>query len=193
MIKLEGIYNEVKKFSHLGEKFTENKSHLIANPYKDKPYFWLIALFSPISDDELLKLEEELSIPDEYAKFLTKCCNGFDLFLGTLSLFGYRKNMKRIPSEAIQQPFNIVTTNIHERPKNSKNEYFFFGYYNWDGSLVYINTIDNSVCLCRKDDAAPLYTWNTFESFLESEIKRICSLFNEHGEEKEPDRSTLPI
>ena len=63
-----------------------------------------------------------------------------------------------------------------------------------DGSgLVYINTIDNSVCLCKKDDATPLHTWNTFESFLETEIKRICSLFNEHGEEKEPNRSTLPI
>lgn len=193
MIKLKEIYNELKRFSHLGEKITENKSHLIANPYKNKPYFWLIALFSPITDDELLKLKEELFIPDEYAIFLTKCCNGLDLFLGTLSVFGYRKNMSRIPSEAIQQPFSIITTNVKERPRNSMNEYFFFGSYNWDGSLVYINTIDNHVYLCKRDDATPLYKWNTFETFLESEVKRICSLFNENGEEKVPDSSTLPI
>lgn len=192
-LSIERLYHLVKSFSKLGEKFSENKSYLIGNPYKDKPYYWLIKIFSPITEKELQILREALYIPDIYATFLTDCCNGLDLFLGTHSLFGYRKNMKRIPSEAIQQPFDIVTSNIHERSRNSKNEHFFFGYYNWDGSLVYINTIDNSVCLCKKDDAAPLYTWNTFESFLETEIKRICSLFNEHGEEKEPNRSTLPI
>ena len=193
MNNTERLYHLVKPLSKLGEKLSENKSYLIGNPYKDKPYYWLIKIFSPITEKELQILRKASYIPNIYATFLTDCCNGLDLFLGTLPLFDYRKNMKRISSKAIQQLFDIITSNIHEQPRNSKNEYFFFGYYNCDGSLVYINTTDNSVCLCKKDDAAPLHTWNTFESFLEIEIKRICSLLNEHGEEKEPNRSTLPI
>ena len=193
MITIEKIYNEVKRFSHLGEKFTENKSHLIANPYKDKPYFWLIALFSTISNDELLKLQAELTVPDEYAKFLTQCCNGMHLFSGTLSLSGYRRNMLRTPSEMVQQPFDIRTPNLKERPKNSKNEYFYFGFYKYDGSKVYINTKDHCVYFCQRYDSTPLYKWDSFDTYLESEIKRLCSLMNNDGEKINPDSSTLPI
>lgn len=87
MIKLEEIYNELKRFSHLGEKIIENKSHLIANPYKNKPYFWLIALFSPITNDELLKLKEELFIPDEYATFFDEMLQWVRLVSGNFVCF----------------------------------------------------------------------------------------------------------
>ena len=65
MIEREKIYNEVKRFSSLGEKTTENNSLLIGNPDKKRPYFWLISLFSPISCDELEKLKEKIYLPNE--------------------------------------------------------------------------------------------------------------------------------
>lgn len=193
MITREKIYNEVKRFSSLGEKTTENNSLLIGNPDKKRPYFWLISLFSPISSDKLEKLKEKIYVPYEYELFLMNCCNGLHLFSGTLSLSGYRENMIRIPSEILQQPFNLLTPNIDERPKNSKAEYFYFGFYKYDGSRVYINTNDHCVYLCKRYDSTPIFKWNSFESFLDTEIPRICSLFDDNGEEISPNYSTLPV
>ena len=193
MIEREKIYNEVKRFSSLGEKTTENNSLLIGNPDKKRPYFWLISLFSPISCDELEKLKEKIYLPNEYELFLMNCCNGLHLFSGTLSLSGYRRNMIRIPSEIIQQPFDLLTPNIDERPKNSKKEYFYFGFYKYDGSRVYINTNDHCVYFCKRYDSTPLYKWDSFDIFLKSEIKRICNLMNDLGEKNNSNCSTLPI
>lgn len=181
------------RFLSIGEKETINGSRLIGNPDKNKPFFWLIKIYAKLHSDEILNLVDKINIPDVYRNFLTMCCNGLDLFLGTLSLFGYRENMNRNPEDIIQQPFSILTVNLKERPKNSKEEYFFFGSYNWDGSYVYINKNDNCVYLCQRNDATPTYKWDSFSIFLTTEINRICSLMKDEGSELKPDNSTLPI
>lgn len=187
------LVDSFKRYEHWSRKETENGTLLIGNPHKDKPYWWLIKIFSPISREELNRLKDELHIPDIYSYFLLEYCNGLDLFLGTLSLFGYRRNMIRTPSQVIQQPFNVATINLNECPKNSKQNYFYFGSYNWDGSLIYMDTKDNCIYLCHRYDSTPIFKWNSFKSFLDTEVPRICSLFDDNGEEINPDCSTLPI
>ena len=132
-------------------------------------------------------------IPKVFENFLKNCSNGLNLFLGTLSIFGYRTNFSRIPSEAVQQPFDLLTPNIKERPKNAKDTYFFFGSYDWDGSQLYIDTTNNHVYLAERYILEKKYEWSSFEDFINSEIPRICSLFDDNGEAINTDVSTLPV
>lgn len=189
----EDFLKPVLRFIPLGEKKTKNNSTLIGNPDKKRPHCWIIKLFYPLVNGEISNLEKKIIIPEVYKNFLVNCHNGFDLFLGTLSLEGYRENYIRTVEEVNQQPFDIITSNTWERPKNSKEEYFFFGGYNWDGSLVYINTVDNCIYLCGRYDATPLHKWESFEQFLSAEVERICSLMNDDGTAINPDKSTLPV
>ena len=188
----DNLLKKFDKFKHLSQEETGNGTVLIGNPYKNKPYWWLIKIYSPIAQDNFEEMFSKFTIPREYESFLKNCSNGLDLFLGTLSIFGYRANFSRTPSEAVQQPFDLLTPNIKERPKNAKETYFFFGSYNWDGSQLYIDTANNHVYLAKRYTLEMIYEWSSFEEFINTEIPRICSLFDDNGEEINPDESTLP-
>lgn len=193
MKKISELISLFDSYKKLGTCKTKNKSLLIGRPYEEKPYWWLIKFFAPASKKHIKELEESIKIPDVYKEFLLKYANGLNYFLGTFSLDGYRTNYKRILEEAIQQPFDILTPNTYERPRNAKPEYFFIGSYRWDGSQLYINTLDNHVYFCGRYDATPLKEWNSFEEMLVSETKRILTLFNENGEKIDEAQSTLPV
>jgi len=192
LVDYETFLKPLNRFKSLGEKKSDNNSRLIGNPDKSKPFYWLIKIFFPLGEKELSNLTDEINIPNEYKNFLLNCCNGLDLFLGTLSLFGYRENMNRTFKDVIQQPFNILTVNLKEKPKNSKDEYFYIGSYNWDGSLLYINIKDHSVHLCKSNDATSVHSWESFETFLSMEVNRICSLMKDDGTEIDSEKSLLP-
>ena len=193
MINRSNLLDKFKRYEHWDHKETENGTLLIGNPYKDKPFWWLQKIYPPISYYDFEKISSIIFIPKVFENFLKNCSNGLNLFLGTLSIFGYRTNFSRIPSEAVQQPFDLLTPNIKERPKNAKDTYFFFGSYDWDGSQLYIDTTNNHVYLAKRYTLEKLYEWASFEEFIETEIPRICSLFDDNGEAINPDVSTLPV
>ncbi len=184
--------DKFSKYERWAHKETDNGTLLIGNPYKDKPFWWLIHIFYKVSLEKLNEFtEKQLKIPDVYMDFLVNVSNGFSLFLGTLSLHGIKENYSR--SLGVEEPFDLLTANIKERPKNAKETYFFFGSYNWDGSQLYIDTSNNHVYLSKRYTLEKLYEWASFEEFIETEIPRICSLFDDNGEEINPDESTLPV
>ena len=86
-----------------------------------------------------------------------------------------------------------MTTNLYERPKNAKSEYFFIGGYDWgNGSHLYIDKSNNKVYRCETDNAKPLNEWNTLNEMILSEIDRLIELHNERGELKENVEQTTP-
>ena len=179
------------KYKHWAHKETDDGTLLIGNPYKDKPFWWLIHIFPKVQSNKLKEFSKtKLCIPLVYLDFLEKVSNGLLLFLGTLSLHGIRENYSR--ALGVEQPFDILTPNIKERPKSAKETYFFFGSYNWDGSQLYIDTANNHVYLAKRYTLEMIYEWSSFEEFINTEIPRICSLFDDNGEEINPDESTLP-
>lgn len=183
--------DKFSKYEHWAHKETDNGTLLIGNPYKDKPFWWLIHIFSTVQSTKLKEFSKtKLNIPSVYFDYLENVSNGFLLFLGTLSLYGVRENYSR--SLDVEEPFDLLTPNIKERPKNAKETYFFFGSYNWDGAQLYIDTSNNHVYLAKRYTLEKIYEWSSFEEFINTEIPRICSLFDDNGEEINPDESTLP-
>lgn len=189
----EEIKEKLMKFKCLGYEEREG-CLLIGKPNYLPKFAWLVTIFAPLSQDDYnnMKNTYRINVPSTYKEFLTEFSNGLDIFSGTFSLEGYRKHYKRDES-AILQPFALNISNVYERPKNAKDNYFFIGSYDWDGSTLYIDCNTNHVHLCQREDSTSLYEWNSFEEMLSSEIDRIFSLFTEDGRQIDENQSTLPI
>ena len=187
------IISELKPYEQYGTITQENGTKLIGRAPHIAPMAWLHSIFKglEINDVKITASELNTEIPNDYAEFLT-FSNGLDLFTGTLSLFGRRTSYDRVAEINARQPFAIGTTNLYEKPSNSDENYFFIGYYNWDGSLVFINKLNNKVHRCDRDDAEILNSWIDLTDFLKTEIVRLKSLHNQNGTEKNPDESKIP-
>jgi hypothetical protein len=184
--------NFLDSYRVFGEKRLENGAYLIGRAPHIAPNAWLHSLYTGLSLNEIKELENVLNkpIPDCYRSFLKKS-NGLKLFNTTFCLDGLRRSYGR-GLDDVWQPFDIRTPNISERPKNAADSFFFIGGYDWDGSLLYIDTYTDKVHLCDRDNAISLYEWNDFESMLKSEILRIINLFDSKGKEIDSSISTLP-
>lgn len=193
MTKYYKIHNLISKYSTLGTKITDDGTYLVGNPDNKKPYFWINKVYRRLTEEQIKEFEEkyELIIPNEYKEFLMEFGNGISILTGTMSLYGYRYIFNR--NLDTWQPFSLKTINIDERPKNSKESFFFIGGYDWDGSHLYIDKETSKVHFCSRYDATSLITWNSLVDMLESEISRLYGLFNDRGEEIDEDKTTLPI
>lgn len=189
---LEKVFNILFNYKDLGDKILENKTHLIGKAPHIAPEAWLHCIYPPLKTEEIDFLQKEISkpIPKEYDLFLQRT-NGLNIFNTTLSLFGVRKNYKRDLNN-VWQPFDIVAPNTIEAPPKADSNIFIIGGYDWDGSYLFIKSNDNSVHLCKKENLKSLYSWNSFSHMLESEVKRLTTLFDKKGKEINPDESTLP-
>jgi hypothetical protein len=185
------ILRFLDKYRRLGEKRLGNGTYLIGQAPHIAPNAWLHSIYPGLSLDEIKKLESILNraIPDVYRSFLEKS-NGLKVFNTTFCLDGLRRNYSRNFGD-VWQPFDIRTPNMSERPKNAADHFFFIGGYDWDGSLLYIDTRTEKVHLCH-NDATSLYEWDGFEIMLKSEVLRIMNLFDNQGKELDPSISTLP-
>ena len=175
-----------------GEKRLKNGTYLIGQAPHIAPNAWLHSIYPGLNLNEIKELENILDkpIPECYRSFLEKS-NGLKIFNTTFCLDGLRRSYSR-GLDDVWQPFDIRLPNISERPKNAEDFFFFIGGYDWDGSLLYIDTHTEKVHLCHRDNAISLFEWNGFELMLESEILRIINLFDTQGKEINPRISTLP-
>ena len=181
------------KLSHLGVwNFSQEGGFFIGKAPHLGTRAWLNRIYPKISMTEIEIMENEMHrrITPSYVQFLTSFSNGLGIFHGTLALYGYRYSFKRDETHA-QQPFNLVWLQI-ERPRNSTDDMFFIGTYNWDYSFLYV-TPDQKVHFCHREDATSLFTWDSIEDMLLSEIKRIYTLFDDRGVAIDPKHPTTPI
>ena len=157
------------------------------------PEAWVHSVYPVLTESELNMFQKQLDlqIPEEYLVFLTECSNGLSLYLDSLSLYGIRKNIGR-NIENVWQPYSIFTPNVEERISNADPKLFFFGGYNWDGSLLYFDQSTNLIHRCSNESIEPLNTWSNFGLWLSSEVNRISLLFYPNGVQKNNLEPTIP-
>ncbi len=191
--KYEEIRNLMFKLSHLGVwNFSQEGGFFIGKAPHRGIRAWQNRIYPKISMTEIEIMENEMhrQIAPSYIRFLTSFSNGLDIFNGTLALYGYRYSFRRDETHD-QQPFNLVWIK-REKPWNSTDDMFFIGTYNWDYSFLYV-TPDQKVHICHREDATSLFTWDSIEDMLLSEIKRIYTLFDDRGVAIDPKHPTTPI
>ncbi|QCD41440.1 SMI1/KNR4 family protein [Duncaniella dubosii] len=175
--KYEEIRNLMFKLSHLGVwNFSEDGGFFIGKAPHRGIRAWQNKIYPKISMTEIEIMENEMhrQIAPSYIRFLTSFSNGLDIFNDTLGLYGYRYSFRRDETHN-QQPYNLVWLNRFQRPLNITVDMFFIGEYNWDHSFLYV-TPDQKVHFCHREDATSLFTWDSIEDMLLSEIKRIYTL-----------------
>lgn len=150
-------------------------------------------VFFPITDEDISCLENKMAMPihPDYKWFLQNISNGLHLYMTTLCLDGKRTHYDR--SKYDPQPFDIITKNTLERPKNAKSNMLFIGGYDWDGSCLYVDNNDGSVHLCEEWDVTSLKRWDSFHSMLLDEVTRLKNLYGICGENYSDDIYSLPV
>lgn len=194
MKRIDEIKSLVYKFENLGIERSQNGSILIGKAPFAGVNAWLNTIYPTLEQKDIKELESLLKtpVPTNYKSFLLNFSNGLNILLSTFYLDGIRMQLGR-DVEASRQPYSIITTNIHERPRNAKDNYFFIGGYNWNSSHLYIDTETNIVHYCKRWDATSLFQWTSFEDMLISEIERIYKHFDEEGKELDEDVATTPV
>ena len=121
MNSFEEVKIELYKYENLGIEKSENGTILIGKALHIAPLAWINKIYPVLNEDDILLIENELKteVPLDYKNFLTNFSNGLNIFVGTFSLDGLRKELGR-SVEASRQPFSIFTPNLNERPKNAK-------------------------------------------------------------------------
>jgi hypothetical protein len=153
---------------------------------------YLHAFYDGLTDAEISELEKSIGreIPSELKAFY-KEYNGLDLFSGSISIFGLRKNHARDVS-ATWQPYDLRTPNIDERPMDATSDMVFFGAYDWDGSYLFVRSDGTNIYRCERDSCKPINSWESLEKFCSAETIRLNSLFDASGQQINPDQPTTP-
>ena len=187
------IFDKLENYSFLGKEILSNGRHLIGRAPHIAPQAWLHKFGAGLNEKEIIELELEIKIPipSEFRKFL-KLTNGLNIFVSAFCIYGKRNNYIR-NIENSWQPFDIVTPNTFERPKNAKRSNLFVGTYSWDGSGVYIDVETGKVHYHKRFDATSLLEWDNFGEMLSSEIERIIALFDKNGIKIDPNKPTTPV
>lgn len=174
---------------------TINGATLIGHPDYLKEHWWLMVLYPQLSDEDIELIENRVSVklPDSYVFFLKNISNGLTFQFGDFYLYGYITEYHR--DVEYRQPFDILVPNIDERENihNLKQDCFIIGGYSYDGSQLYIDTNNGKIYLCSNTDSTPLFSWDSFDEMLQSELTRLYDLYSEDGLCIDEDKSTLPM
>lgn len=156
------------------------------------PHAWLHQLYRPLTSAEIDALHASLSrpLPPQYAAWLARA-NGANLFSDALAIFGLRSDYSR--QIGVHEPYNVRTIDLYERPPDSHPAFFFFGGYSaGDGSWLYVDAHDGAVHRCTRRSSSPLNSWPDLATMLVNEVKRLSTLFDATGRQRDPATPTTP-
>lgn len=185
----------LRSYSHLGSRTLTRGmvgTQLIGRiPWRGSEAY-LHVIYSPAQQQWIEDLEKSVApLPDDFRLFLQKS-NGLYLFAGQLAVHGWRRDYSRIGDES-WQPVSLALVNSRfEKPKNATPEQFYIGFYEFDGSRLYIDRSTSRVFRCARRDATPLNEWPDFWGMLQDETTRLSHLFNSQGEFIELECPTTP-
>lgn len=152
---------------------------------------WWHYLFPALTITQQDELQEscKTQIPSSLREFLSHS-NGVNLFSDALCIYGLRLGNDRTSKEAY--PYAMDIPNTFERPEDAKPNHLFIGGFNWDGTLLYMDTETGKVYRCQKRTVKPINEWPDFWTMLLSEAKRIKSLFAPSGSKLDLSAPTSP-
>lgn len=182
--ELSDVHAVIEPARALGSRKLDDGTELIGHVPHVAPEAWLHMLFPPLPPQGIERIEAELGRPlgPAFSSMLA-LHNGLSLFSDSLSIYGHRATVSRT-GDAAWQPFSIRTPNTLERPKDADPSHLFVGSYGSDGSQLYIDVRDSRVYRCSRRSAAPLNRWDDFFGMLNSEARRLATLFDGQGRMK---------
>lgn len=152
-------------------------------------------IYEPLDESSISQLEEMIGKPllPALRTFYGKA-NGLRIFGGKLSIQGLRHdNTRELTDEGMYQPVSLEYGNAMDHPKGYQPEMTFFGWYYYDGSMLYARSDDERIFMCPQHAANPtLCEWPDFETFLLSEAERLASLFDNEGRLIDKDIPSIP-
>jgi hypothetical protein len=187
--KMVSVFSE---YEHLGCKTMKNGAKLFGKVPHFGERAYLHATYPPCPEKGIREIETAvgMKLPAAFKQFLS-LSNGLEVFFGTLSIFGWRKDFKRTEEAVQSQPYSIITPNTVERPTWLGEKHWIVGSYNWDGSPVSFE--EGSRIRVREPETGELVCeWKTFNDFLKTEAVRIREFFDTDGKEIDEDANTLP-
>lgn len=189
---LNAMVSMFSQFEKLGTKKTSNGTVLYGKAPHVGSEAYLHAVFPSCPESGLERIEANVGMPLPPAlRSFVKLSNGLDVFVGTLSIFGWRENFKRTVEAVQSQPFSIITPNTIERPQWIEPTHWIFGRYNWDGTAVCLGR--GAAVTARAPGTGEIRrTWKSLDDFLKTEAQRLRGLFDDQGREIDEESSTLP-
>ena len=177
----------------LGVRRLDNGAELVGHVPHVAPEAWFHLLFPPLEEGEITELERNLgmSLDRVFHDFLSQH-NGISLFSDSLAVYGVRKMLGRRGDALWGQPYDILTPNREERPRNARREHLIVGSYEDDGSLVVIDTRDSSTFRSDRDSITRFNAWKDFYAFLGAEAARLSHLFDRSGKKIREGLPTTP-
>ena len=189
---LDAVMEAASQAAAFGTAPSENGAQMFGHVPHIAPEAYFHIIFPPLDARELADLERSLhcSIPESYRNLLV-VTNGLHLFGGKLTLDGLRTDYSRKPG--IRLPFDLSDPNVHERPRAADPTWFLFGFYSEDGSQAYMDPADGRVYRGNRNLTQPrLNHWESLDDYLEQEIRRMASLFDDRGRLREKSKPTTP-
>jgi hypothetical protein len=178
MKTIQFIRNFVKPFEKLGSR--QLKSGAVAIGQIDKEKF-LHVIFPPITGEQIKKIEKKMGeLPASLRSFLEQS-NGLDCFISNFALEGFRANYKRDVESILGQPYDILTSNVDQRPIYVGEHIVFFGSYRLDGSLLGISRDTEFVYRIKPETGKALNRWKSIDALIRSELPRLGEIYEKHG------------
>ena len=185
----------LSKYSHLGKKYIEETgATMIGHAPHIAPEAYLNMAFEPLSKEEISQLEGRLHkiIPDPYKDFLMNGSNGATVCC-ELFLYGYRRYSDKDKGIIyVFEPYDLEDINCRDWITKPSPNMFFFGSYDWNGDELYMDRESLEIVLCSTPDLTPLYKWKSFDDFLQEEVNRLYTMFDENGVQLNESSSPLP-
>ena len=158
------------------------------------PKAYLNIIFPPAKSEVQNKLIDPLQLPREVRSFYRQC-NGASLFSGSIHILGFvsrdslidRSNWKGLP------PHDLIGVNEEFFDDIYCNANAIVGSYAPDASRVVVQKTNGEVyCSIGSDLSGVRATWGSFESWIESEVKRVSQFFDRRGRRLVDDDLLLP-
>ena len=176
-------YEELLRFSepwkHLGNRTLDSGARFIGPPSEPGKYDYLVCIMSPLTNDEIDELENQLDVPlHADLKEFYRHANGFSCFSRWLNLYGLRKVFRSLDIEQmLDQPYDIVIEN-EDGPPLPQEGLLLISKYS-DGSPVYLNF--EGRCKAYSRDRKLLFEWANLCEWVSQELTRFEAYIDENA------------
>ena len=190
MIVLESL---LKKFKPLGNYEYKGAIHLTHVPLLGR-LAYLNIIHTAAHDVIQHDIIDPLRLPDQLRRFY-RTYNGADLFSDLMSVYGFfpKTYLYERTDERRSYPYNILDLNARHFNEVHSSEYFLFGSYGFDRSVVFTERRTGRVhCAFGEDMNRIRTTWEDFETWIRCEIDRLSKCFDEYGNRLVELEETLP-